>query len=217
MLILIFAVAVVCGGGGGSSSSHPDPDATCGTDGVNDSCTPAGLAALISAAADGDIIAIATGTHTWNSSVIVDRSVTITGWGSCPDCGGSDPGASSDWPAEMLIDSNPAFIINVPSAGLLVRITGLSFNGPGPLHDYSDGANAGIIAEDTDNRARYRFDNLRFHGNGSVLNRCVFRTNGIHAYGVIDHVNSVNTAPDGGRFFHSTGHGNDGGSTDWSR
>jgi len=145
----------------------------------------------------------------------VNRPVTITGWGSCPDCGGSDPGASSNWPTELLINSNSAFIVNDTSSGLLVRITGLSFNGPGPVHDYTDGANTGIIAEDTENRAGYRFDNLRFQDD--VLNRCVFRTNGIHAYGVIDHVNSVNTAPSGGRFFHSTGHGNDGGSTDWSR
>ena len=147
--------------------------------------------------------------------MVIDRKVIITGGGRCPKCGGDDPGTSASWPTELMIDSNPGFIINVPSAGPLVRITGLSFGGSGPVHDYTDGANTGIIAEDTDNRATYRFDNMRF--SETVLNRCVVRTNSIHAYGVIDHVNSVNTAPSGGRFFHSTGHGNDGGSTDWSR
>ena len=41
-------------------------------------------------------------------------------------------------------------------------------------------------------------------------------TNSIDAYGVIDHVSSVNTANSAGRFFHSTGHGGDRGNTDWS-
>lgn len=217
LLFLIFSVAVVCGGGGGegTSTSHSEPDATCGTDGIDNSCTPPGLGALISAAADGDVIAIATGTHDWSSPVVVNKRVMITGWGSCPDCGGNNPAASAIWPTVLLIDSNSAFIVNVPSTGALVRITGLSFSGSGPVHDYTDGANTGIIAEDTDNFAGYRFDNMRFMEN--ILNRCVFRTNSIHTYGVIDHVNSINTAQSGGRFFHSTGHGNDGGSTDWSR
>jgi hypothetical protein len=217
LLLLMCAVAAVCGGGGNSTGDQPVlvPDATCGTDGINDSCTPAVLTSLIGSAADEDVIAIATGTHTWNSPVIVNRPVTITGWGSCPDCGENNPAASSIWPTELLIDSTSAFIVSDSSGGPLVRITGLSFNGPGPVHDYTDGANTGIIAEDTDNRTAYRFDNLRFTDN--VLNRCVFRTNSIDVYGVIDHVNSVNTALSGGRFFHSTGHGDDGGSTDWSR
>ena len=48
---------------------------TCGTDGVNNSCTPSGLSSLINSASDGDTIFIATGTHSWNSVVSVTKKI----------------------------------------------------------------------------------------------------------------------------------------------
>ncbi|MBR9676262.1 hypothetical protein GOV05_04595 [Candidatus Woesearchaeota archaeon] len=187
----------------------------CGTNGVDNSCSPSTLSNLISQANEGDTIRIATGTHSWTSSVTVNKKVTITGGGSCPDCGIEDPSTTWNWPAQLNIGSNSAFIINVPSNGQLVRVTGLHINGPGQIHSYNDGTNSGTITFHTNNNAKYRIDNLRFESDGS--NVVFFRSNGINAYGVIDHIYLRNTGTNYPRLIQNSGHGGDQGNTDWSR
>lgn len=189
---------------------------TCGEDGVDNSCTPSRLSKLIRSAEEGDTIRIAAGTHDWKSAVTVKKKVTISGGGSCPDCGEEDPSGTWSWPVTLNISGNTAFVVSSRSPGDLVRITGISFNGNGPEFSYTDGWITGIITEDTYNVARYRFDNLRFNESAGWIS--TFRTNGIQAYGVIDHVYLYNSA-DGGnpRFLHNTGHGGDRGDTDWRR
>jgi hypothetical protein len=56
---------------------------TCGTNGVNNSCTVAGITSLIAGASAGDTIQIASGTHSWTSAPIINKGLTIKGSTSC--------------------------------------------------------------------------------------------------------------------------------------
>ena len=216
VLFLIFAATAVCGGGGGSSIIHPEPDATCGTDGINNSCTPSGLAALISAANDGDVIGIATGVHTWNSPVTVNKPVMITGWGSCPDCGSEDPSRTWSWPTRIINNGNAAFIVNAADAADFIRISGLYIDGDPPAHSYNSGANTANIVLHTDNRSLYRLANLRFNHSGNEEQSAI-RTNALAGFGVSDHIfYSASGQAFNSRFIHNTGYGGDDGDSDWA-
>lgn len=111
-------------------------DSTCGTNGVNDSCTPAGLQTLIDDAGTvaGDTITIATGTHTFNTAAVITKTITISGGGNCTDCG--DNGApTGTWPTTLNKENTatePSLVIKVPSSPTPVghaRITGIRFTG----------------------------------------------------------------------------------------
>jgi len=204
---------------GGSSRTPIDADYLCGTEGVNNSCTPSGLASILNSAANGDVIAIASGSHTWTSPVTVSKRVTITGGGSCPDCGEEDPTGTWSWPTRLVTNKNMAFLINGSDGSNpdFVRISGLFIDGDPPDHSYSDGANTGSIVMHTDNSMRYRIDNVRFRPSGNTEQSSI-RTNSDVGFGVIDHVYvSTSGQATNGRFIHNTGHGGDSGDTDWSR
>ncbi|MGD8353244.1 MAG: hypothetical protein PVJ01_03685 [Pseudomonadota bacterium] len=217
LVFLSGALAATCGNG--SSGGFGGADFLCGTNGVDNSCTPSGLSSLLASAENGDVIAIARGTHTWSSPVTVGKRVMITGGGSCPDCGEEDPTGTWSWPATLVTDKNAAFIINGPDGSNpdFVRISGLFIDGDPPDHSYSDGANTGSIVMHTNNAMHYRIDNVRFRPSGNSEQSSI-RTNSDVGFGVIDHVYiSTSGLATNGRFIHNTGHGGDSGDTDWSR
>lgn len=192
---------------------------TCGTNGVNNSCTPSGLSSLVNNATHGDTINIASGTHTWNSSVTLNKRLTISGGGACPDCGEEDPSGSWFWPTTLVTNKNMAFLINGSDGSNpdFVRITGLFMDGDPPNHSYTNGANTGTIVMHTNNEMRYRIDNMRFRPSGNAEQSSI-RTNSDVGFGVTDHVYiSTSGSSTNGRFIHNTGHGGDAGDTDWTR
>jgi hypothetical protein len=192
---------------------------TCGTNGVNNSCSPSGLTSIVSSATHGDTINIARGSHDWTSSVTLSKRLTITGGGSCPDCGDEDPTSTWDWPTTLNTNRNMAFLINGSDGSNpnFVRISGLFIDGDPPNHSYSNGANTASIVMHTNNEMRYRIDNIRFRPSGNSEQSSV-RTNSDVGFGVTDHVYvSTSGAGSNGRFIHNTGHGGDAGDTDWTR
>ena len=142
---------------------------TCGTNGVNNSCSPAGLSSLVNNATHGDTINIAPGTHSWNTSVTLDKRLTISGGGACPDCGDEDPSGSWSWPTTLTTNRNMAFLVNGSNGSNpdFVRISGLFIDGDPPNHSYSNGANTASIVMHTNNEMRYRIDNIRFRPSGN--------------------------------------------------
>jgi hypothetical protein len=192
---------------------------TCGTNGQDNSCSPSGLTSILGNATHGDVITIAAGTHDWTSSVTVNKRLTITGGGSCPDCGDEDPTGTWSWPTTLITNKNMAFLINGSDGSnpAFVRISGLFIDGDPPNHSYSNGANTGSIVMHTNNSMRYRLDNIRFRPSGNSEQSSI-RTNSDVGFGVTDHVYiSTSGASTNGRFIHNTGHGGDRGDTDWSR
>jgi hypothetical protein len=222
LVFIICAFAATCGGGGKSGGESficiedLNADFMCGDNGDNNSCTPDQLAGLISSANNGDVIQIACGNHSWNSPVTVSKRLTITGGGSCPDCGEEDPTGTWNWPTRLSSNKNAAFIVNAPNAGGIVRISGLFIDGDPPTHDYSPAVNTANIVLHTDNESRYRFDNLRFNHSGSEEQSAI-RTNALGGFGVMDHIyHSASGQAYNSRFIHNTGDGGDNGDTDWS-
>jgi len=190
---------------------------TCGTDGVNNSCTPSGLTSLIGSASEDDIIRIASGTHSWSSAVTLNKNVTITGLGYCPDCGTENPTGTWTWPAQLTIGSNGAFRIDSSDRTGLARITGLYINGHGPNHSYSGGADAAIIVVRTNNLAPYRVDNIRFNVTDSGSFTCI-RHNTCNSYGVWDHIYMYSDITGiTSDFAEINGYTGDNGDTDWTR
>jgi hypothetical protein len=224
-VFFVGAFVVTCGGGGGGGGESficiedLNADFMCGTNGDNNSCTPAILAGLISSASNGDVIQIACGSHSWNSPVTINKRLTVTGGGSCPDCGDEDPTGTWNWPTKLNTNNNMAFLIN-GSDGTnpdFVRISGLFIDGDPPDHSYNNGANTGSIVMQTNNSMRYRLDNLRFRPSGDSEQSSI-RTNSDIGFGVTDHIYVSTTGlSTNGRFIHNTGDGGDGGDTDWTR
>jgi hypothetical protein len=177
------------------------------------------LTSILGNATHGDIITIANGIHNWPSPVTLSKRLTITGGGSCPDCGDEDPTGTWNWPTTLITNNNMAFLINGSDGSNpgFVRISGLFIDGDPPDHSYSDGANTGSIVMHTNNQMRYRIDNIRFRPSGNSEQSSIRTNSGYGGYGVIDHVYiSTTGAGQNGRFIHNTGHGGDQGDTDWS-
>ena len=86
----------------------------CGINGVDNSCTPAELANLISSGNDGDTINIAEATHSWTTYVTIDKAVTISGGGICTNCGETDS-PFGNWATRLQINRNTAFEIQTDS------------------------------------------------------------------------------------------------------
>jgi hypothetical protein len=201
LLLVVVIFLVVFFVGGIDAATY-----TCGTNGVDNSCTPAGLQAIIddSNTVDGDIINIATGTHSWSSSVTVNKKITVSGGGSCPDCGcswtgsavscTSNPLSTASFPTTLNIGTNGAFTISVSasssSATDIVRITGIYFTGTGPTADYSC-SSGHVFMEGSSNNADWRIDNHRALLTGDVG---FIRSGSLDGEGLIDHIYYDNTA-----------------------
>ena len=170
-------------------------DATCGTNGLNNSCTPSILQTLIDDASTmgGDTICIASGTHAWLGQTIINKAITVTGQGACTNCG-QVLAPSGTWPA--IIDKGthpqPAFVIRKETAGGLVRFSGLHIQGT-PPHSYncgpdSEGAPGIFLVVSLFNRANWRVDNMQWEdtsapGSGEMG---FAEFNHDHSYGVVD-------------------------------
>jgi hypothetical protein len=103
---------------------------TCGTNGVDDSCTVSGLQTLIDSANAGDIIHVATGTHTWTGDgiVAVTKPLTVSGGGSCTNCATSSP--TGTWPTRIIkTNGNSIFRVGGWTGTGTARITGFHFDG----------------------------------------------------------------------------------------
>jgi len=171
---------------------------TCGTDGVDNSCTISEMNSLISSASDGDTIRIATGTHDWTPSlstyVSVNKRIIISGGGSCPNCGTSNPTNGASWPVQINLPASntySVFRIEVTSAGLgIARITGIHFTGD-TYAGYAYGSQnyGGFISVKNNDIAQYRIDNSRFAvlTTGSSADLMADLWISPLAYGLIDH------------------------------
>ena len=87
----------------------------CGTDGVDNSCTVTSFKSLLSAAAPGDSIRIANGTHDWQTNgattqPILDKEITVYGSGQYEvDGSHNDIGT---WPVTLNVNVNESPGIN---------------------------------------------------------------------------------------------------------
>ena len=152
---------------------------TCGTNGVDNSCTPSIMATIINSAVDGDIIYVASGTHNWGASgVTVNKSLTITGNGSCTGCGTASP--SGTWPAtiNLAVSSSPSIGITSASTTDVIRITGLHFTGTAPGGTSAVGA---VRVNSTNLTTSVRVDNCKFETTGNS-----YANNGASS-GLVDH------------------------------
>jgi hypothetical protein len=162
-LTIVFGVVLL------TAQWSPAATHMCGTNGVNNSCTPSGMQSLISAASSGDTINIANGTHAWSAvsaGVLINKSVTINGGGRyAVDANYNDTGT---WPVRLNTGTATAFIINVPTGTGMPRITGINFDG-NPRFNYGwwDSDLGLFINVYGANRAFYRIDNNKFHSTGS--------------------------------------------------
>ena len=181
---------------------------TCGTNGVDNSCTPSKLDNLIDAASDGDKINIASGNHSWASAgsagILVDKRITISGGGSCKNCGDKAI-PSGNWPATIDIGNsqNQVFRIRCPKNGNpnIVRISGLKLYGQTRFaYDWWSDNPGGFIVVSTKNYAKYRIDNNYFRNTatGASYDACQIISNNDHTYGLIDNNFMYNEGADGG-------------------
>jgi hypothetical protein len=155
--------------------------ATCGTNGVNNSCTPRMLRSLISEARPGATITIASAIHGWPSTVTINKRVTISGGGVCASGCGTSPTPTYTKGATLITGPERAFVIDVASRGDgVVRITGIHFSGsPSFTYVFADSPTSGLFgATYFTNRADCRIDNNWFqstNGNGGwyLNNKCL--------------------------------------------
>ena len=183
------------------------------------SCTPSELENLISQATDGDTINIAPGVHNWNNAgdngVVIDKAITISGGGSCDNCGDT-ANPSGNWPVTIDIGNseNQAFVIRAGDSSEMTRITGLKFNGRTRFnYDWWSEGPGGFIVVSTDNSAEFRIDSNYFHNTapGSSYGACQIIANTYGAYGLIDNNYMENTGSDGGMIqVHRPGYIKDG-------
>jgi hypothetical protein len=164
-------------------------DYVCGSDGVNNSCTPSGLKNLINGAAAGDTIYIASGTHSWATSVpvVISKAITISGRGTYMVDGWNDTGT---WPVQLNVGSDSAFHIASRTGGnSLVRLTGIYFSGTvGEAYGCYVGNSGMIINErnndynNTGNLNPYRIDNCKFDSQAGII------ATHSNKEGLIDHI-----------------------------
>ncbi len=139
---------------------------TCGTNGVDNSCSSSSLASLIFSASSGDTIQIASGVHTWSAdqSVTINKALIITGGGSCSGCGTASPNGS--WPAtiSVSVNSSPAFRISSSNTTDNIRITGLRITGTA----VGGTSTLSPLRVETNNASPYvRVDNCKFENTGN--------------------------------------------------
>lgn len=185
----------------------PTGDVVCGDDGVDNSCPPQLLNALVEAAAAGDVIRIAAGVHDWKNNsatgVVIDKNITITGGGQCDNCGEipdqiATPDIQGRWPAVIDIGrpqhqyGENDFLVRVPNgaAGTEARITGLAFQGYTKFNYNWFGDTPGaFIHVSSGNYSPYRIDNNYFHdfnkAAGGGYDCGVMQTHAYYAYGVV--------------------------------
>jgi hypothetical protein len=110
------------------------------------SVSQADVAAAISAAADGDTVAVPAGLATWSSAIAVSKPISVIGQGT----------------NSTIVNCTRAFVLSLPSskAGLPVRISGFRFNGPNPPPDT---VNYWIIKA-YNNCTKFRIDHCFFQG-----------------------------------------------------
>jgi len=179
------------------------------------SCTPSELEGLIAGASDGDVIEIAPGVHSWTSAgsngVLIDKAITISGGGSCNNCGETST-PTGNWPATIDIGNseNQVFVLRAGESSEIARITGLKFSGNTHfIYDWWSEGPGGFIVVSTQNFAEFRIDNNHFHNtaSGSSYDACQIIANTYEAYGLIDNNYMENVGTDGGHIqVHRPGH-----------
>ncbi len=150
---------------------------TCGTDGIDNSCTSVIMANLINSAVDGDTIRIASGTHNWGSAVLINKRITIDGGGTCSNCG-TVAQPTGSWPAQINTNgANGIFQIEVQTPGIgRVTIKGIRFYGALPVSSYglySPYTSYSFINELPRNIADFYLGNDHFQDRGSADNYMV--------------------------------------------
>ena len=178
-----FAFSVICLGASCLFITLSAATVTCGTSGVNNSCTPSGLQSLINSANHGDTINIAAGVHAWTampSGVLINKRITINGGGRyAVSSTHSDTGT---WPVRLNTGGAKAFRIDAPAGSGAPRVTGIHFAGnPDFNYGFGDGDYGLFMSTEGSNQAIYRIDNNKFHSSGP---HCGIYAN---SEGLIDH------------------------------
>jgi hypothetical protein len=134
----------------------------CGTGDGNNDCDSAEMTTLIGSASEGDTIIIYNGTHTFASAVTVNKAVTITGNGSCSNCG--DVRTPTGTWNTTISRSGAIFHLSVETDnGYTGRITGIHFSGsPGASYDTVCSNGLYFIGQQPDNVVKWRIDNNHF-------------------------------------------------------
>ena len=132
--------------------------------------------AAVSLAANGDRVVIPPGSSTWASTLLIRKSIELTGGGTyAVNASHQDAGT---WPLTITF-SHGADGIDVAATGGYVRITGIKF-----LGTVSYGSNAGgAIGIVSTNTAAWRIDNCYFNLTGNAAG-CACSGLG----GLIDHI-----------------------------
>lgn len=142
---------------------------TCGTSGVDDTCLPADMVTVLGASSDGDVIQIEPGTHDWSTTgndpigVVVTKRVTISGGGTCTDCGDTYTPAGT-WPVVLTTGTGrltQQFFVNITTPGSeIFRMTGIHFQGETYFqYNWFSDSPGGFCMVASSNIAVYRFDN----------------------------------------------------------